>query len=78
MPNRICFIHRSLAVGGVSAVTDTSLSLGSAQTDTRIDVNALKKNVGAFPSDERDQNSMWYRLYKQVENEVSVLESHQE
>ncbi len=48
-----------------------------AQTDTRIDVDTLKKNVGAFPSDERDQNSMWYRLYKQVENEVSVLESHQ-
>ncbi|MEB2607662.1 hypothetical protein SB461_14265 [Burkholderia cenocepacia] len=48
-----------------------------AQTDTRVDVDALKKNVGAFPSDERDQNSMWYRLYKQVENEVSVLESHQ-
>jgi hypothetical protein len=47
------------------------------QTDTRIDVDALKKNVGAFPSDERDQNSMWYRLYKQVETEVSVLESHQ-
>ncbi|MGF6263285.1 hypothetical protein OKW49_004213 [Paraburkholderia youngii] len=48
-----------------------------AQTDTRIDLDALKKNVGALPSDERDQNSMWYRLYKQVENEVSVLESHQ-
>ncbi|WP_244125874.1 hypothetical protein [Burkholderia gladioli] len=48
-----------------------------AQTDTRIDVDALKKKVGAFPSDERDQNSTWYRLYKQVENEVSVLESHQ-
>jgi len=46
-------------------------------TDTRVDVDALKKNVGAFPSDERDQNAMWYRLYKQVEIEVSVLESHQ-
>ncbi|WP_256252891.1 hypothetical protein [Burkholderia ubonensis] len=48
-----------------------------AQTDSRIDVDVLKKNVGAFPSDERDQNSMWYRLYKQVESEASVLESHQ-
>ncbi|RAS38335.1 hypothetical protein [Paraburkholderia bryophila] len=48
-----------------------------AQTDSRIDVNSLRKNVGEFPSDERDQNSTWYRLYKQVENEVSVLESHQ-
>jgi hypothetical protein len=48
-----------------------------AQTDTRIDVDALKKNVGAFPVDEREQNSTWYRLYKQVENDVSVLESHQ-
>ncbi|MCX4163580.1 MULTISPECIES: hypothetical protein [Paraburkholderia] len=48
-----------------------------ALTDARIDVDSLRKNVGAFPSDERDQNSMWYRLYKQVENDSSVLESHQ-
>lgn len=48
-----------------------------AQADSRIDVNSLRNNVGAFPSDERDQNSMWYRLYKQVEDDVSVLESHQ-
>lgn len=48
-----------------------------APADARIDLDALKKNVGEFPDDERAQNSMWYRLYKLVENDVSVLESHQ-
>jgi hypothetical protein len=48
-----------------------------APADVRIDMESLKKNVGEFPEDERGQNSMWYRLYKLVENDVSVLESHQ-
>lgn len=48
-----------------------------APADARIDLGALEKNVGEFPNDERAQNSMWYRLYKLVENDVSVLESHQ-
>ncbi|MBU9618965.1 hypothetical protein [Burkholderia multivorans] len=48
-----------------------------ALADSRIDLVALKTNVGAFPDDERAQNAMWYRLYKLVENDTAVLESHQ-
>ncbi|WP_420983823.1 hypothetical protein ACOIY0_00005 [Burkholderia contaminans] len=48
-----------------------------APADSRIDLVALKTNVGAFPDDERAQNAMWYRLYKLVENDTAVLESHQ-
>ncbi|WP_244107675.1 hypothetical protein [Burkholderia gladioli] len=48
-----------------------------AQSDVRIDLDALRKNVGEFPVDERAQNSMWYRLYKLVQDDTTVLESHQ-
>ncbi|WP_175673288.1 hypothetical protein [Burkholderia ambifaria] len=48
-----------------------------APADSRIDLVALKTNVGAFPDDEHAQNAMWYRLYKLVENDTAVLESHQ-
>lgn len=47
-----------------------------APNDVRIDLAALKRNVGEFPVDERSQNSTWYRLYKLVENDVAVVESH--
>lgn len=44
--------------------------------DRRIDMAALKKNVGTFPMESTEQNSKWYKLYKQVPNEPEVLESH--
>jgi hypothetical protein len=37
---------------------------------------ALKKNVGALPIDPAEQNSKWYKLYKQVPNEPEVAEAH--
>lgn len=45
-------------------------------TDPRIDMTALKKNVGALPTDPKEQNAKWYKLYKQVANEPEVLEAH--
>lgn len=44
--------------------------------DPRIDMMALKENVGALPTDSTGQNSMWYKLYKQISNEQEVLEAH--
>lgn len=44
--------------------------------DPRIDMAALKKNVGALPTESTDQNSKWYKLYKQVPNEPEVQEAH--
>ena len=47
-----------------------------APADPRIDLDKLKKNVGEFPSAEREQNSKWYGLYKQVDSDPSVVDSH--
>jgi hypothetical protein len=47
-----------------------------AIADHRIDLAKLKKNVGEFPLAERDQNSKWYALYKQVDSDPSVVDSH--
>jgi hypothetical protein len=44
--------------------------------DPRIDMAALKKNVGSLPSDPIEQNAKWYKLYKQVPNETEVAEAH--
>lgn len=47
-----------------------------APADHRIDLTKLKKNVGEFPVGERDQNAKWYGLYKQVDSDPSVVDSH--
>jgi hypothetical protein len=47
-----------------------------APADPRIDLAKLRKNVGEFPTTERDQNSKWYGLYKQVASDASVVDSH--
>ena len=44
--------------------------------DPRIDMASLKKNVGALPIETTEQNSKWYKLYKQVPNEPEVQEAH--
>jgi hypothetical protein len=44
--------------------------------DSRIDVAALKKSFGPFPSDPRAQNALWYRLYKSVETDPAVVQVH--
>lgn len=47
-----------------------------AQADHRIDLAKLKKHVGEFPVDPREQNARWYGLYKQVDSDPSVVDSH--
>lgn len=47
-----------------------------ALADHRIDLTKLKKHVGEFPVAPRDQNAKWYSLYKQVDSEPSVADSH--
>ena len=44
--------------------------------DPRIDMAALKKNVGALPTESTEQNAKWYKLYQQVPNEPEVQEAH--
>ncbi len=47
-----------------------------APADPRIDLTALRTNIGELPISDRDQNSKWYSLYKLVDSEHSVVDSH--
>ena len=44
--------------------------------DPRIDMAALKKNAGQLPTAPAQQNSKWYELYRQVQNDPAVAEAH--
>jgi hypothetical protein len=41
-------------------------------SDPRIDLVALKKNVGELPTEPKEQNTKWYKLYKMVESQAEV------
>jgi len=47
-----------------------------APADPRIALDRLCKNVGEFPQDAYEQNSRWYALYREVQSEASVQDSH--
>ncbi|WP_374312854.1 hypothetical protein [Dongia sp.] len=49
-----------------------------AQTDPRIDPAALAQKYGTLPTDPKDQNRLWYKMYKSIENEAAVLQVHRE
>lgn len=59
---------------GVLPGTEVFTKYGPA--DPRIDMAALKKNVGTLPVDPTEQNTKWYKLYKLVSNEPEVIEAH--
>jgi len=44
--------------------------------DARIDMVALKKNVGELPIDPAEQNKKWFKLYKMVGDDRAVVEAH--
>jgi hypothetical protein len=44
--------------------------------DIRIDMVALKKNVGELPTDPAEQNKKWFKLYNMVGDDRAVVEAH--
>lgn len=46
--------------------------------DRRINMAALKNNVGAWPTDPPEQNAFWYKLYKMIPNEPEVVDAHKQ
>jgi len=44
--------------------------------DQRIDMIALKKNVGEIPTEPSEQNKKWFKLYKMVDGDAVVVEAH--
>jgi len=47
-----------------------------APADVRIDLVALKKNVGELPVDPAEQNRKWFKLYRMVADDRAVVEAH--
>ncbi|MDP3722887.1 MAG: hypothetical protein Q8R91_05245 [Candidatus Omnitrophota bacterium] len=45
-------------------------------TDPRIAVKVLKTKCGRFPEDPKEQNALWYQLYKKHTESVTVIEAH--
>ena len=55
---------------GVLPGTEAFTKYGPA--DARVDMEQLRRNVGVLPTDPKEQNAKWYKLYKRVENHVEV------
>jgi hypothetical protein len=49
-----------------------------AIADPRIDLSTLERNNGPLPTDPRQQNLLWYRLYQSVADHPAVLQVHRE
>lgn len=69
---RIVFLRWENALPGCEAFTRY------AQSDPRINIAALESKFGPLPTEPRDQNSLWYRLYKTVQSDSSVMQVHRE
>ena len=46
--------------------------------DVRIDFSALERKFNPLPTASRDQNALWYKMYKTVERDPSVTYAHQQ
>lgn len=73
MKARLVFLRWKHALPGHRAFSEY------AATDARIAPTALRKVAGkALPVDPLEQNRIWYKLYKTVENEPAVDQVHRD
>jgi hypothetical protein len=49
-----------------------------AHEDPRVNARALEQALGAPPTDPQEQNAVWYRLFKSIEDHPSVRQVHRE
>jgi hypothetical protein len=50
-----------------------------ARADTRIDIQSLERMHGAaLPVDPGEQNRLWYRILKTIENRPTVMQAHRD
>lgn len=47
-----------------------------AATDARVDMESLRRAHGPLPDAPRDQNTLWYKLYRTIKNEPEVRSAH--
>jgi hypothetical protein len=48
------------------------------RNDARVDFAALERHFGPLPSSPREQNALWYKLFKSIDDDVSVKQVHRE
>lgn len=46
------------------------------KSDSRINIDKLKQKLGTLPEDPKAQNTLWYSLYKNYSEVVTVREAH--
>lgn len=47
-----------------------------AKQDNRVDFAALEKAYGPLPTKPDEQNSLWYKMYRTLEEDASVKQAH--
>jgi len=64
------FLRRRDPLPGSEAFTKHALS------DPRVDMAALERSFGPLPVTPREQNALWYKMYKSVGSEPAVSQVH--
>lgn len=70
--SRIVFLRWNNPLPGSEAFTRYSTS------DYRIDMAPIESEYGPLPRDPRQQNALWYKLFKSIEADPSVMQAHRE
>lgn len=47
-----------------------------SKQDSRIDRKRLKEIYGSLPKDPKEQNKLWYKIYKKNSSDIVISESH--
>lgn len=68
--SRIVFMRWNNSLPGCEAFTR------HAKSDPRVDIASVEHVCGSLPNDPRQQNALWYRLYKSIESEPAVIQIH--
>jgi hypothetical protein len=70
MKSRVVFVRWRNSLPGCAAFSRY------AKNDVRINFSAIQHLCGPLPEDPREQNALWYKLYKSVDSEPSVVQVH--
>lgn len=47
-----------------------------SKEDARVDLSGIARLYGPLPEDPREQNALWYRMYRSLNAEASVAQAH--
>lgn len=72
LKSRIVFLRWKNPLPGCDAFTHY------ATADPRVDLVSIENKCGPLPTDPAKQNALWYKLYKTVETDASVIQAHRD